>query len=125
MKREIFNYFDIAGKLTMAKKDERSFLLASIAVRKDGAIVSATNAASKFPNRQLHSEYKVSKKCDVGSIVYVCRVRLLDGTFGMARPCRSCMKCLISRGVKKVYYTIDQNEFGVINLDTMQERKYQ
>lgn len=124
MRREIFDYFNIAAKLTIAKKDERSFLIGSIARRSDGALVSAINSASEYPNRLLHSEYKISKKCDVGSVIYVCRVRLLDGTFGTARPCQPCRKCLISRGVSKVYYTISQNEFGTINLKTMTERTY-
>ena len=124
MRKDIFTYFNIAAKLTAAKSDERSFLLGSVAIRKDGAMVSAINSASELPNRLLHAEYKVSKKCDVGATVYVCRVRLLDGTFAKARPCPPCMKCLISRGIVKVYYTIGDNEFGTINLQTMQERIY-
>jgi hypothetical protein len=122
MRREIFNYFDIAAKLTAAKKDDRSFLLGSIGIRKDGAMVSAINSASEFPNRLLHSEYKICRKLDVGATVYVCRVKLMDGSFGKARPCRSCLKCLVSKGVSKVYYTITDVEFGIINLKTMDER---
>lgn len=124
MRREIFDYFNIAAKLTTAKEDKRSFLLGSIAIRSDGAMVSAINSASETPNRLLHSEYRLAKKCDVGSVVYVCRVRLLDGSFGMSRPCHSCMKTMISRGVSKVYYSISNNSFGSVNLKTMRERTY-
>jgi tRNA(Arg) A34 adenosine deaminase TadA len=124
MRREIFNYFNIAAKLTKSKNDERNFLVGSVAIRRDGALVSSINSASEIPNRLLHAEYKLSKKCDVGSTVYVCRVRLLDGNFGMARPCHSCKKCLISKGISKVYYSIEsQHSYGV--MDLIRDTEYQ
>lgn len=123
MRREIFNYFNIAAKLTTNKADKRNFLVGSIALRKDGAMVSAINSASEIPNRLLHSEYRLSKKCDVGSIVYVCRVRLLDGNFGSARPCHSCKKCLMTKGISKVFYTLDQFSYGV--MDLIKDTEYQ
>jgi len=123
MNRKIFNYFEIAGKLTLNKEDNRSFLLGAIGIRKDGAFVKAINGPSIFPERTAHAEYRLSNKLDVGSEVYVCRVRLLDNKFALARPCDSCMKVMFSRGVRKVYFTVSENEFGVIDMKTMTERR--
>jgi len=114
MNRKIFSFFEIAGKIASSKDDGRSFLLGSIAIRKDGAIVKALNGPSQEPNRLAHSEYRISRQLDIGATVYVARVRLMDGSFGMARPCSSCMKVLRSKRVAKIYYTINDNEYGII-----------
>jgi|SRR5271166_321315 len=116
MNNKVWYYFDLAGKLTVAKNNSRSFLLGSIGLRKDGALVSAINSISQTPNRQLHSEYRLSRKLDKGSIVFVARVRLLNGEFAEAKPCFSCEKALRNKGVKRVFYTISHNEYGVIDL---------
>lgn len=116
MNRKIFNYFEIAARTAQSKTDGRSFLLGCAAIRKDGVLVKALNSPTEMPNRQVHSEYRCAKKLDIGATVYVARVRLDNYQFGMAKPCRDCMKVLISRRVKSIYYTISHNEFGVIHL---------
>jgi tRNA(Arg) A34 adenosine deaminase TadA len=115
MRNKIWNYFEMAGKLACEKRDGRSFLLGSVGVRGDGAIVSAVNAISQEPNRLLHSEYKLSRRLDYGATVYVVRIRLLNGEYAISRPCFSCEKVLKSRRVKRIYYTISNNEYGVID----------
>jgi hypothetical protein len=114
MNRKIFSYFEICAQIAVKKPDERSFLLGSIGIRKDGALVKASNSSAETPNRLLHSEKKLSLKLDVGAIVYVARVRLDNGLYGLARPCFSCEKALRSKGVARVYYTISDREYGVI-----------
>jgi tRNA(Arg) A34 adenosine deaminase TadA len=114
MNKKIFNFFEIAARTAKSKVDERSFLLGCVAVRNDGAIVKALNSASELPNRQAHAEYRIASRIDYGATVYVARVRLMDGTFGMAKPCRDCMKILMARKVRKIYYTISQKEYGTI-----------
>lgn len=116
MNRKIFHYFEMAGKIATSKDDRRSFLLGSIAVRGDGAIVSAVNSISQEPNRLLHSEYRISKKLDHGATVYVARIRLLNGERAMAKPCHDCFRVLVSKKVKRIYYTISNNEYGVIDV---------
>src|SRR5271165_3504233 len=116
MNNKIFSYFEIAGKTAMSKSDSRSFLLGAIAIRKDGVMVRALNSPTEMPNRQIHAEYRICSKIDYGATVYIARVRLIDGKFGMARPCKWCFKALASKRVKKIYYTINHDEFGVINL---------
>lgn len=122
MRNQVFNYFDIAAKFAVSKVDERSFLLGALGERNDGTLVSAINLPSELPNRMAHAEYRLSKKLDYGAIVYVVRIRLMDGSFGMSRPCKNCQKVLIHKKVKKVYYTINQFEAGcwdvIKNTDT-------
>ena len=115
MNKKIFNFFEIAASTAVSKNDKRCFLLGAVGIRGDGTIVKALNSTTECPNRQVHAEFRLSKKLDSGAIVYVARIRLIDGKFGIARPCYSCMKVLISKKVKKIYYTISENEFGVIN----------
>ena len=116
MNRHVWSYFDLAGKLAVKNQSHKSFLLGAIGVRKDGALVSAVNSISQEPDRRAHAEYRLSKRIDQGSIVYVARVRLLNGEFAMARPCHDCEKVLRSKRVRRVYYTISNCEYGVLDL---------
>ena len=109
----IWNYFEMAGRVAILKQDRRTYQLGVIGVRGDGCIVRASNSPSQAPAREAHAEYKVSKKLDHGATVYVVRIRG-DGSFGMAHPCKACLKILTSRRVKKVYYTISNSKYGVI-----------
>jgi len=111
--RKIFNYFEIAASMARSKEDGRSFLLGAIGIRSDGVMVKALNSISEVPNRRCHAEYRLASRLDYGATIYVARVKLIDQTFGMSKPCKNCQKMLASRKVKKVYYTISQNEYGI------------
>jgi hypothetical protein len=124
MRKKVTNYFDLAAKIAVAKEDKRSFLLSAIGVRSDGAMVRAINAPSISPNRVAHAEYRLSRKLDTGAVVYVCRIRLLDGKKALARPCKSCIKVLKSRGVSKVYFTRGPNKWGVLDFDKGTEHTF-
>lgn len=113
-RKTIFNYFEIASKLAFSRRDGRSFFLGAIGVRRDGKIVHAINGSSKIPTRQAHCEYRLSTKLDVGSIVYLVRIRR-DGLLGNSKPCHNCQKALRTVGVKRVYYSIQNNEYGVMD----------
>ena len=114
MKKEIFTYLTIAGKIAL-HGEYRNFYLGAVAVRGDGAIVKAYNTKSKVPNPAAHAEFKLCKKIDVGCTVYVARVNR-DGRPAMAKPGPSCMQILKNSRVSRVYYTIGPNEFGRIDL---------
>lgn len=114
MRKKIFHYFQICAATTTKVQDRRNFLLGAIGLRSDGVIVKSFNGHSHFPNRRAHAEYRLAQKLDVGSTVYVVRVRLGDGKMALAYPCKSCQKVLASKGVKKIYFSINENEFGVI-----------
>lgn len=112
MRREIFNYFLIAAKLSTKRDDKRHFFLGAIGIRSDGVMVKSFNGSSQEPFRTAHAEYRLSKKLDYGSNVYVARV--MHKGFGVARPCRKCMKALLSMRVNRIYYTINNSEYGIL-----------
>jgi tRNA(Arg) A34 adenosine deaminase TadA len=114
MNRKIFNYFEIAAQMAKKKDNERAFILGSVGIRADGVLVKSSNASAEIPNRFLHAEYKILRKLDTGATIYVARVKLCDGSFGLSKPCHNCMKAMKSKRVYKVYYTISDNEYGVI-----------
>jgi tRNA(Arg) A34 adenosine deaminase TadA len=91
--------------------DLRSFRLTAIGVRSDGAMVAASNGAVMETGRlhrcsfpKAHAEARLSRKLDVGSVVYVARASK-SGKAAMAKPCPSCKAFLKSRGCKRVVYT--------------------
>ena len=47
-----------------------------------------------------------------GTTLYVCRL-LSNGEFALAKPCTDCQQILDSFGVSKVYYTIDDETYGI------------
>jgi len=115
-----------AKEVATSKKDRRSFYLGAVGIRNDGAIVSATNGPAvmiddnkgrkkSFP--QAHAEYRLARKLDVGAVVFVCRVKRGSKKIGLARPCGDCQRILRAVGVKKVYYTINSYEYGVLYLN--------
>lgn len=108
---KIWKYFQQCKELATAKKDRRTFRLGAIGIRSDGAMVTAANGPTDNPRPHVHAEFRLATKLDHGAIVFVARVRR-DGSFGMARPCRDCRRILKSRGVKKVYYTVSNDEYG-------------
>jgi len=115
--------FYIAALFAAARKDERAYILGALAIRSDGAIVKSRNSPSMLEtNPKVHAEAKLCKKIDKGSIVYVARVNR-NGNFAMAKPCKHCMTKLRNKQVKKVYYTISDYEWGVIDLSGKVERK--
>lgn len=115
MNNNIKKYLKLATNSALKGELERSYLVGAVGVRCDGAVVYARNSIVQFPNRQAHAEYRLSRKLDVGSTVYVARVTK-NGLDAIARPCHSCQKVLASSGVKKVYYTIGENEYGTMLL---------
>ncbi len=117
MRKKIFNFFEIAAKCAQSKKDQRTFLLGAVGIRNDGVLVKSQNGPSMTPMPKAHAERKLINKLDYGSIVYICRIRVGDGTMAMAFPCRSCLVALLHKKVKRVYYTIGPDHFGTIDLE--------
>ena len=71
-----------------------------------------------------HAEHSainlVRKKIDLtGCTMYVARLRpslSKYGQLGLARPCHICQHMLLSYGLKKAYYTINDNKYGVMKI---------
>lgn len=102
--------------------DHRAFFLGAVAVREDQAIVKSANGASPGPDRTVHAEARALKKAGYGATVYVARVARKDGKLALARPCNNCWTAMKRAHVTKCYYTISENEYGIITFDNDTER---
>jgi len=104
-------------------RDLRAYAIGAVAIRSDGAIVQSRNGAATYVNFRIHAEQRLMQKCDSNAVVFVARVRR-NGELAIARPCVRCMAALKARRVKKCYYTIANNEYGVIDFRREEERNY-
>jgi cytidine deaminase len=118
--------------LPSSEIDQRSFWLGCIGIREDGVMVSAKNGAVEFQNTienyQLvpssHAEGRVLRKLGKGGVVFVARVSRKDGSLVMARPCGMCQVRLRAFKVRKVYYTINDTQYGVWFPDSDTDKIY-
>jgi len=63
---------------------------------------------------ELDAICKARAKVDLrGTKLFVTRIKP-SGGMGMARPCEICMGALENYGIKRVYYSIEDNEYGVL-----------
>ena len=102
--------------LSMHPNHRCRFRLAAVGKRCDGIVVNSRSGG--WPGQYLpatHAEARLANKLTPGSVVYVART-LKNGTVAMAKPCVACQNALRHRGVKRVYYTIANKEFGVMDL---------
>lgn len=97
------------------KQQNKNFLLGCIAQRKDGVFVRSTNSTVRVPTPSAHAESRVLRKAGYGATLWVARV-IRDGSWALAKPCIDCQILIKNRGVKRVYYTIGPNEYGVWEL---------
>ena len=106
-------FFRLAKKVAAKGDDRRRYRLGAVGIRSDGVIVKSRNIPNKFPEPQAHAEARLVKKLDRGSVVYVVRIDSYN-KLATARPCGDCIRALKFKGVKRVYYSIDETEYGVI-----------
>jgi uncharacterized protein with PIN domain len=123
----VWKYFEIAKSIALVKKnrldrDLRNFFFGTVALRRDNILVAASNGCVAIDNgskqhyfSNAHSEFRIAKKLDKGAIVFVTRVNS-DGSFRNAKPCPNCEMVLRKKMVKRVYYTISDNEYGVLKI---------
>jgi len=113
----------LAGKVAMptSEIDRRNFYLGCIGIRRDGVLVSAKNGATEYfdtvpyynliPNS--HAEGRCLRKLGHGGILYVARILKGNGSLAMARPCEMCAIRIKSARIKKVYYSINEENYGL------------
>jgi tRNA(Arg) A34 adenosine deaminase TadA len=104
----------MASHLTCRGDLRRTYLVAAVGVRTDGTIVHTTNGRCEVPTPSMHAEVRLLRKLDYGSVVYVARTLRENGKIAMAKPCPRCQAALKARGIKKVFYTVSENEYGVM-----------
>ena len=109
---------DLAAGVALSRIERtNNFRLGSVGVRgRDGVLVSSYNELALMPCWQVHAEARLANKLTPGSVVAVVRL-LANGKWAMAKCCQSCERLLRRKGVKTVYYSIAENEFGVLHLD--------
>ncbi|NDB84787.1 MAG: hypothetical protein EB127_19080 [Alphaproteobacteria bacterium] len=116
------------------ENDTRSFYLGAVGCRTDNRIVHAKNLSvidrsidqsrAYRKSIQAHAEYRLTRKLGFGATVYVARVARGTKEFAMARPCELCQAVLRSYRVEKVYYSINENQFGIWFPKTDKDRVY-
>ena len=113
------------------KNDMRNFWLGCVGIRKDGAMVFSRNGAvysTSVEDYQLipigHAECRAIKKMDWGGTLYVARVLRKDKSIAMAKPCSICQTKIKAKGITKVYYTINPNQYGIWDVKKDTDRIY-
>lgn len=115
MGNKIKKYFKLAidEAIRKDKHARRGYRIGAVGIRNDGVIVVSRNLPNQCKHPLNHAETRLTKKLDLGGTVFVARVdrrgRLLN-----ARPCEWCTRNLLSRRIKQCYYTISENEYGVL-----------
>ena len=113
--KRIIERLSAAAEYAISRDDGRIFYVGAVGVRNDGATTVSRNCATDGPCPEAHAESRLVRKLDMHATVYVARMRR-DGNWGMARPCPSCLRLMMTREVKRVYYTINNGEYGTINM---------
>jgi tRNA(Arg) A34 adenosine deaminase TadA len=108
-------YFELAKRIALSDRTHKRCLFGAVGLRRDGKIVISKNIRNPGKNVQCHAETRLSRKLDVGSVVYVARIDRIYSNFVNAKPCVGCQMQMRARGVSKVYYTISNTEIGEMN----------
>ena len=129
-----FEFLKLAGKISLPNEgiDNRVFWLGAVGVRKDGTMVNSRNGVVRFtpPTQDFqyiyssHAEGRVLQKMDVGGTLYVSRVARVDYRFAMARPCPHCQRLIRAKGIKKVFYTVNSEQYGIWQVEKDEDRIY-
>lgn len=121
-KSNIMNYLQIAAQAAVPTDecDMREFWVGCVGLRTDGATVISKNSSIFTTDvgddfqiiPTVHAEPRALRKLNWGSIMFVARVMRSDNGYGMARPCPTCQIFIKSKGIKKVYYSVNSKCFG-------------
>lgn len=108
-------YMELATRIALGtlEEDKNSFF-GIIGIRNDGAMIVSSNVRTKSPCHSAHAEYRLLKKCDAGSTIWIVRI-LKNGNWAMAKPCVRCQSLIKNKRVNKVYYSISPGHYGVWN----------
>jgi tRNA(Arg) A34 adenosine deaminase TadA len=92
-----------------------SYQFGLAAIRRDGAIIRAYNEYSDVPMPPAHAEYRGSQKAGRNSVIAVVRLNN-SHKWLLAKPCDRCKAFMQNNGIKRVLYSIDEGEYGVMDL---------
>lgn len=122
-------HFNTAYKIALQNKNKTKSRHACILVKGGSVISTATNCSKrtrlvdyyyKEEHYGLHAEArcvaKVRRKIDLnGSKAFVIRLDK-NGNITTSKPCNNCQKLLYNYGIKKVFYTINNNTYACMKL---------
>lgn len=111
--RKFFRLARKAAESGDSKDAKRTYRVGAVGVRTDGAIVTSSNICTRKPKPSAHAEARLTRKLNVGSVVYVVRIAR-DNRLLPARPCRSCRGIMSTRRISRCYYSISDNEYGIL-----------
>ncbi len=97
------------------RDDGRRHRVVAIGVRADGVTVFARNGHPSLREPRSHAEQRLARKLTPRSVVYVARVNRA-GVLRLAKPCADCHRVLVSRGVSRVHYTVNDTEHAELAL---------
>jgi len=109
---------DIAVNLAAHDDNVRKqFYVACVSKRRDGAIVVSVNGSSRAqPVPSAHAEIRALKKSGSDSVLYVARVLRDKKTLAIAKPCKKCQAAIRNKRVLQVFFTVDDEFYGVWNV---------
>ncbi len=124
--------FAAKASLSSVDNDPRNFWLGAAGVRHDGVIVSARNGAAVhtdgfFDNQMIssvHAEGRLLRKWGKGGVIYVARVSKLTKKLAMSRPCGYCQAAISARHLKKVFYSINEKQYGCWDVASDTDKVY-
>lgn len=112
MKRAYMEYFSEASNLSK-KSGHPKFQHGSIVVLRNSIVGRGANWG--FTHAEVSSIASIrnsySKSSNDKLVVFVCRVNA-RGLFRNSKPCQNCQLYMRRRGIKKVYYTLDEDSIG-------------
>jgi len=127
-RNDVFNYLNFAAQLAIDSDNKykvRKAAIAAVGFRNDGAIVHACSGGDQLnmsPNS--HAEARLIRKLDkYAPVIYVARIRRDTGKLALARPCSTCMPRIKSMNIKSVYYSINEYEYGFIDIERLIEKE--
>lgn len=113
--QKIWNYLARALAAAKPTTDEiRDQRIGVVGVTRDGFESSSRNLSSQDLCPPAHAEYRLMKRMPKGCTIFVARA-MKSGNIGLAKPCKYCKAFLKGKDVT-VYYTIDNNTFGVTHI---------
>lgn len=111
MKKAFQEYFQEAHHLTR-KSGHPKFQHGSIVVLRNNIVGKGSNYGFMHAEvSSLRNCEPVRKSCRDKLVVFVCRVNA-HGYFRNSKPCEACQEFMRRKGIKKVFYTIDDDNFG-------------
>jgi tRNA(Arg) A34 adenosine deaminase TadA len=106
--------------LSNDEDDIRNFWIGAVGIREDGVLVSSRNGpvfSTEVDNYQLvptsHAEGRLLRKLGKYGTIYVARLKPGTRELGMSAPCPMCQVRIKSYKVDKVYYSINDDQYGV------------